>query len=60
VTVIDPVCGMQVNPETAAQHRDTSTGTVSFCFASCATAFDSEPQRYAAAAAVTAPGAGSQ
>ncbi len=57
VTVTDPVCGMQVNPATAAQHRDTSTGTVSFCSASCATAFDSEPQRYATAAAGTEPGA---
>ncbi len=57
VTVTDPVCGMQVNPETAAQHRDTSTGTMFFCSASCATAFDSEPQRYATSAAGTEPAA---
>jgi P-type Cu+ transporter len=59
MTVADPVCGMQVNPVTAAAHRDTDTGIVSFCSASCAAAFDAEPRRYAATAG-TAPGAGGQ
>jgi Cu+-exporting ATPase len=44
--VTDPVCGMQTNPATAAAHRDTSTGVVAFCSASCAAAFDAEPRRY--------------
>ena len=47
-TVIDPVCGMQVNPATAAAHRDTGGSIVYFCSAGCAAAFDAEPQRYAA------------
>src|SRR5215472_14531847 len=47
-TVIDPVCGMQVNPATAAAHRDTGGSIVCFCSAGCAAAFDAEPQRYAA------------
>ncbi len=54
----DPVCGMQVHPATAAAHRDTPAGTVYFCSAGCAAAFDAQPQRYAAAAAGTVPGEG--
>jgi len=55
-TVTDPVCGMQVNPATAATHRDTSTGTVYFCSAGCAATFDADPQHYSAPTAGTAPG----
>ncbi len=55
-TVTDPVCGMQVDPTTAAAHRDTGSGTVYFCSAGCAAAFDAQPQRYAATSAGTAPG----
>jgi Cu+-exporting ATPase len=47
-TVTDPVCGMLVNPETAAAHRGTGGSAVYFCSAGCATAFDAEPERYAA------------
>jgi len=47
-TVTDPVCGMRVNPETAAARRDAVGRTVYFCSAGCATAFDAEPERYAA------------
>jgi len=46
--VTDPVCGMQVNPAAAAAHRDTGGGSMYFCSAGCAAAFDGEPQRYAA------------
>jgi Cu+-exporting ATPase len=53
VTVTDPVCGMRVDPETAAARRDTPAGTVYFCSAGCAAAFDAEPERYAATAAST-------
>ena len=45
VMATDPVCGMQIEPATASQHRDTRTGTVSFCSVGCAAAFDAEPQR---------------
>jgi Cu+-exporting ATPase len=47
-TVTDPVCGMLVNPKTAAAHRDTSGRALYFCSAGCATVFDAEPERYAA------------
>jgi Cu+-exporting ATPase len=52
----DPVCGMEVDRAAAAAHRDTGTGTVHFCSAGCAAAFDADPQRYAATTAGTAPG----
>ncbi|HXZ69520.1 MAG TPA: heavy metal translocating P-type ATPase [Streptosporangiaceae bacterium] len=55
----DPVCGMQVDPTTAAAHCDTPAGSVYFCCGACAAAFDAEPQRYAEAAAATSPGEGS-
>ncbi|MGH3183114.1 MAG: hypothetical protein ACRDOE_14605, partial [Streptosporangiaceae bacterium] len=52
----DPVCGMTVDPATAPEHRRTSTGTVYFCSAGCAAAFDADPGRHAAAAVTSAPG----
>ncbi len=36
----DPVCGMTVDPATAPEHRVTGAGTVWFCSAHCAAAFD--------------------
>jgi P-type Cu+ transporter len=57
-TVADPVCGMRVDPATAAQRRGAGTGTVYFCSAGCAAAFDANPDRYATTAARTAPGGG--
>jgi Cu+-exporting ATPase len=57
--VTDPVCGMTVNPATAPEHRGTGPGTVYFCSAGCAAAFDADPGQHAAAAA-SAPGAGAQ
>ncbi|MFF4576651.1 heavy metal translocating P-type ATPase [Streptomyces sp. NPDC001410] len=50
-TVTDPVCGMQIDPATAAEQRDTPDGTLYFCSAHCADAYDAEPGRYAGAAA---------
>ena len=38
--VTDPVCGMAVDPASAADHRVTGSGTVWFCSAHCAAAFD--------------------
>jgi Cu+-exporting ATPase len=54
--VTDPVCGMNVDPATAAEHRDAGSGTVYFCSAHCAAAFDTDPGQYSPVAA-TAPGA---
>ena len=48
---IDPVCGMPLDPATAALRRDTETGTFFFCSAHCVTAFDASPGSYPAPAA---------
>ncbi|GGN88320.1 hypothetical protein GCM10011579_082000 [Streptomyces albiflavescens] len=50
--VADPVCGMQINRATAAEHRQTEHGTYYFCSAHCAATFDADPHRH------TAPTAG--
>jgi P-type Cu+ transporter len=52
----DPVCGMTVDPATAAGHRGTGPGTLYFCSAHCAAAYDADPGRYTPAAATAAPG----
>jgi P-type Cu+ transporter len=57
--VTDPVCGMTVDPATAAEHRGAGPGTVYFCSAHCAAAFDSDPGQFAPAA-TAAPGAGTR
>ncbi len=56
--VTDPMCGMRVDPVTAAERRDTGTGTAYFCSAHCAEMFDAVPGRYAAHAASEAHQAG--
>src|SRR5262249_36870864 len=43
--VTDPVCGMTVDPATAAEHRGTGPDTVYFCSAGCAAAYAVEPGR---------------
>jgi Cu+-exporting ATPase len=58
-TVTDPVCGMSADPATAPEHRGTPAGTVYFCSAGCAAAFDADPGRYTTAAR-TAAGAGTR
>jgi len=40
--VTDPVCGMTVDPAAAPEHRGAGPGTVYFCSAGCAAAFDAE------------------
>ena len=52
---VDPVCGMTVDPDTAAAHRRYAGQTVSFCSPGCATTFDSDPARYGGAASDTDP-----
>ena len=49
--VTDPACGMTGDPATAPARRSTKTGTVYFCSAGCAAAYDADPGRHAAAAA---------
>ncbi|MGW0118031.1 heavy metal translocating P-type ATPase [Streptomyces sp. NPDC003327] len=45
---VDPVCGMQLDPATAAERRDTATGRYFFCSTRCAAAFDADTDRYPA------------
>jgi P-type Cu+ transporter len=45
-TVVDPVCGMTINPETAAASREVEGVTYYFCSTHCAASFDADPARY--------------
>ncbi len=44
--VIDPVCGMQVDPDQAAGTSEHNGETVSFCSLGCKQQFDATPERY--------------
>lgn len=45
-TVVDPVCGMSVDPATA-EHRSVHEGTTYyFCSGSCKVDFDEDPEKY--------------
>ncbi len=43
----DPVCGMEVNPQTAAAKSEYQGKTYYFCSPGCKATFDREPQKYA-------------
>lgn len=45
--VKDPVCGMEIDPKTAAQKSTYQGQTYYFCSPGCKAAFDKEPQKYA-------------
>ncbi|HEX6760176.1 MAG TPA: YHS domain-containing protein, partial [Propionibacteriaceae bacterium] len=45
-TVVDPVCGMTINPDSAAASREVEGVTYYFCLAHCAATFDADPARY--------------
>ncbi|GAA2550952.1 Cu+-exporting ATPase [Neomicrococcus aestuarii] len=49
--VTDPVCGMAVDPTTAAASAEYEGRTYYFCSQTCATSFKATPARYAAGAA---------
>ncbi|HEX6750030.1 MAG TPA: heavy metal translocating P-type ATPase [Longimicrobium sp.] len=49
--VIDPACGMTVNPATAAGSSENAGRTYWFCSAGCKAAFDADPARYVEGAA---------
>jgi Cu+-exporting ATPase len=42
----DPVCGMDVDPETAAGSSEYKGGTYYFCNLNCKKSFDEDPERY--------------
>ena len=44
--VVDPVCGMKIDPTDAAATRDHDGTTIYFCSTHCAEAFDADPARY--------------
>jgi Cu+-exporting ATPase len=50
-TVIDPVCGMTVDPATAEYRSFREGKPYYFCSAGCKTSFDKDPARYAASGA---------
>ena len=54
-TVIDPVCGMSVDPDGAASHSDYEGRTYHFCSNACKTKFDADPAAYAKADAAQPP-----
>ena len=43
---VDPVCGMQVDPQTARQSSEYQGQTYYFCSPGCKRAFEAEPQTY--------------
>jgi len=43
---VDPVCGMTVDPKTAAGKSEYQGQTYYFCALSCKKAFDKEPEKY--------------
>jgi P-type Cu+ transporter len=46
-TELDPVCGMMVDPKTAAGTSEYQGKTYYFCSPGCKKDFDKEPQKYA-------------
>lgn len=45
-TVVDPVCGMTVDPTTAVAHRNLDGSDVWFCSVGCAQRFDENPNKF--------------
>jgi Cu+-exporting ATPase len=45
-TVKDPVCGMDIDPATAAGKSEYKGQTYYFCSAGCKKSFDKEPEKY--------------
>ena len=45
--VSDPVCGMEIDPKTAATKMDYQGTTYFFCSDACHNKFMSEPKKYA-------------
>jgi Cu+-exporting ATPase len=45
-TVKDPVCGMEIDPETAAGKSEYKGQTYYFCAPGCKKSFDKDPEKY--------------
>ena len=48
-TVVDPVCGMSIDPDNAASSIEHDGTTYHFCSAHCAASFQKDPTKYAGA-----------
>jgi YHS domain-containing protein len=46
MTEIDPICGMEVDPKTAAGQSEYLGKTYYFCSLGCKKTFDKDPQKY--------------
>lgn len=46
ISVIDPVCGMSVNPEKTDHHHEYAGRVYDFCSAKCQDKFIADPQKY--------------
>ncbi len=44
--VVDPVCGMKIDPKKAAAKRDYQGATYYFCGKGCAKQFDANPGKF--------------
>lgn len=53
MTVRDPVCGMNIEPQSAFAKREQMGQTFYFCSQSCVDQFDKEPHRYMTTSATT-------
>lgn len=56
-TVLDPICGMTIDPATAAGSATFNGETYHFCSRSCEVKFDAAPAQYARSSAAPAQGA---
>ncbi len=54
-TVLDPVCGMTVAPETSAHHADHDGARYHFCSSGCRAKFVADPDKYLAPATEVPP-----
>ena len=53
MTVHDPVCGMEIEPQSAFAKREHMGQTFYFCSQSCVDQFDKDPHRYVMTSATT-------
>jgi len=58
-TVVDPVCGMTIEPATAAGSSHYGSRTYYFCSRGCEAKFESEPADYVESGAVSRASAAS-
>src|SRR5574338_214313 len=53
MTVRDPVCGMEIEPQSAFAEREHMGQTLYFCSQSCVEQFDKDPHHYVMTSATT-------